>query len=512
VSETIQRQRLILPGDGVIAAVSGGVDSLVLLHGLVRLREFLPFTLFAATFDHGLRGEESAADAAYVQQIGAPWGVPVIVGRADVPLLERRHHLNREDAARRARYSFLVGAAQQVGAAKIATAHHQDDQAETVLLHLLHGSGLDGLAGMRLAQTLNESFCLPAEESPGRGKQRSYTERSWPTLIRPLLDVPRAEIEAYAAAHGIIPRADPTNQDTAYLRNFVRHQVLPLLSQRNPQISAGLTRLADVVRAEVDDLHSVADEILARMILITRPDVLVLDRAGWLALSLAEKRRVIRRAAARVLPGDSSSLTFALVDQVITLWGQGDEAIRSVGVGRQAGVWGGALIIAAVGADIADALWGDAAPSLLAGAAPPSWIAGERVRWTAGAWTFTAVPLSAQDELSALHADPLAAALYVPAKSRLTLRTRRAGDRFCPRGMNGQSQKLSDTLINMRVPALWRDRLPLLVLVHGERQDIGWWVAPTPDGVRARVGQAFEVIESRGAEGQIIVVRWQRNP
>ncbi|MBI5961297.1 MAG: tRNA lysidine(34) synthetase TilS, partial [Chloroflexi bacterium] len=434
--ESIQRHRLILPGETVIAAVSGGVDSLALLHGLIRLRERLEFNLYAATLDHGLRGDESAADAAYVQQIGAAWDIPVIAGRADVLALEQQGRLNREEAARRARYTFLVQTAQQVGAAKIAVAHHQDDQAETVLMHLIRGSGSAGLGGMPLSLRLNESFCLPrATENPGE----------WPVLIRPLLEVSRAEIEAYAAAQGITPRHDPSNQDIAYLRNYVRHQVIPLLRERNPQVSAGLARLAELLRDDADLIRRVTENALARVLIAEHPGVLILDAKGWQPLSLAEQRHVIRAAADRVLPENHETITLAHVEGVLAAWEEG-AMVKPIGAGLRAGIMGGRLVIADKRADIEHALWGDLSPSLPRGTISPTWIAGERVSWTFGAWTFSAGPITPQDDLAALHTDPLVTALHVPAGARLNLRTRQPGDRFRPRGMGGQTQKLSDTL------------------------------------------------------------------
>jgi tRNA(Ile)-lysidine synthetase-like protein len=145
-------------------------------------------------------------------------------------------------------------------------------------------------------------------------------------------------------------------------------------------------------------------------------------------------------------------------------------------------------------------------PALTGSDAPPIFRPGDRVRWTSGSWTFEAAPLDPGDNLAAIHADPLASALSVSADSFLTLRARRSGDRFRPRGSGGHSQKLSDTLINLRVPAAWRDRVPLLVI----GDEIAWFVAPTAEGLRGRVGDSFAVPDAGLLPGRVIVVvRWR---
>jgi tRNA(Ile)-lysidine synthetase-like protein len=145
-------------------------------------------------------------------------------------------------------------------------------------------------------------------------------------------------------------------------------------------------------------------------------------------------------------------------------------------------------------------------PALTGSADPPIFRPGDRVSWPCGAWTFEAAPLDPGADLAAIHADPLASALAVPMDCRLTLRARRSGDRFRPRGSGGHSQKLSDTLINLRVPAAWRDRVLLLVI----GDEIAWFVAPTADGLRGRVGDSFAVPAAGLLPGRVIVVvRWR---
>ncbi|MFQ3536829.1 MAG: tRNA lysidine(34) synthetase TilS [Aggregatilineales bacterium] len=216
---------LFTPEERVVVAVSGGADSLALLHILKVLQGELGITLQAATLDHGLRGGQGAADAAFVAQIAAGWGIPCTAGRADVPDLAARWRLGMEAAARRARYAFLSACAAQIGAQCIATAHQRDDQAETILLHLIRGSGLAGLRGI-----------LPCSQRDGL------------RVVRPLLTIGRDELEAYVRGLGIAARQDASNYDTQYARNKVRHAILPLLREINPAVAAALARTAQTLR------------------------------------------------------------------------------------------------------------------------------------------------------------------------------------------------------------------------------------------------------------------------
>ncbi len=491
VSAAITRHALIAPGETVVIGVSGGLDSLVLLHLLIRLD--LPCTLHAATFDHGIRGVAGAEDAAFVQRIAVAWGVPVTLGQGDVPVLAGAHHLNLEEAARQARYSFLAHVARQVGAAKIAVAHHQDDQAETVLLHLIRGSGLDGLRGMLPASP------LPEAEKRFNAEIAEHAERV--LLIRPLLDVSRAEIAAYAAEHGIESRHDATNDDPAYLRNRLRHAIMPLLETLNPQLRPALARMAEALRGDAELVRLAGDRALAGVLRVIQPGAAVLDRAAWGACSTGEKRYILRAVIARLRP-DLRDVGFVAVDQAALIADQ-DE------VGSEAALPGGlrlrieydALIVTA-GTDQPV----NEAPALKPGDDPPVFRPGERVRWTSGVWTFEAAPLDPGADRAAIHADPLAAALCLPAEARLTLRARRSGDRFRPHGLGGHSQKLSDTLINLRVPGRWRDQVPLLVA----GDEIAWFVVPTVAGLRGRVAQTVVVPASGPPPGHVLIgVRWR---
>ena len=177
VRQTIERNRLLSPGETVVVGVSGGPDSLCLLHLLCRLRDEYDLRLHVAHLHHGLRGYDADADAEFVRALAAGWQLPCTVEYADVPTLACEHRLAVEEAARRARYTFLARVAGAVGAQTIAVGHNADDQAETVLMHYLRGSGLAGLRGMLPVISL-EDYRLFAIQDPQSPIQNPESRRS----------------------------------------------------------------------------------------------------------------------------------------------------------------------------------------------------------------------------------------------------------------------------------------------------------------------------------------------
>lgn len=230
------RSEKLLPKNGrVLAAVSGGADSMCMLHVLLKLSETEGFSLTAATLDHRLRGEESAADAEFVRRHCETLGIPCIVGEADVPELMRCTKTGAEEAARNARYGFLRSAAQSCGADVIATAHTADDNGETMLMNLARGTGLRGLCG------------IPPKRDG---------------LIRPMLCVTRREVEDFLAAGGIAHREDSSNKDDAYTRNRLRHHVMPALKGVFPQAVRSFFDAAMLLREDEAYLISQAQTFL----------------------------------------------------------------------------------------------------------------------------------------------------------------------------------------------------------------------------------------------------------
>ena len=256
----------LLPhGTRVLVACSGGPDSVALLLLLEELAPVRHLAVTAAHYEHGLRGEASREDAAFVEELCRSRGIACKTGAAPRGSIEGAAE-SVETAARRLRYAFLERARQAAGADAICTAHHADDQAETVLMHLLRGTGLDGLAG------------IPAVD------ERRH-------LVRPLLALRKAELVAYCEEQGITPRHDATNDVPDGLRNRVRLVLLPQLAAAyNPRIREGLCRLASVAGEERAALDAVAEDAFCHLVRGSR-----LDAKGASKLPHAIARRVLRR-------------------------------------------------------------------------------------------------------------------------------------------------------------------------------------------------------------------------
>lgn len=231
ITDFCQQYDMLPRGCRVLACVSGGADSMCLLDVLSRLAPELGFSVTAAHFNHNLRGAESDGDEAFVREYCAAVGVPVLVGSGDVAGEAARRGKGTEETARDMRYSFFRSAADECGAARIATAHNADDNLETILLHLARGSGLRGLGGI----------------PPVRGD-----------IIRPLLPLTRAEIEEYDAARNIPWRLDSTNLSDDCSRNALRHHVLPVLRGINPRVSAAALGTSELLREDDAYLDSLA--------------------------------------------------------------------------------------------------------------------------------------------------------------------------------------------------------------------------------------------------------------
>ena len=242
VRATIAEEGLLPPRGRCVVAVSGGADSICLLDVLARLHG--PRRLVVAHVDHGFR-PESARDAAHVAALAEGLGVTCESVRVDGPALARTLGIGLELAGRILRYTALVEIAAGHRAARVATGHTRDDGSESMLMHLIRGSGLAGLRGIAASQTLDVgALALTGERGvPSAASARLH-------VIRPLLHVGRADTGAYCHARGLAWLADPTNDDPRHLRNRVRHHLLPVLRTYNPAVDAALERTARVLRED----------------------------------------------------------------------------------------------------------------------------------------------------------------------------------------------------------------------------------------------------------------------
>ncbi len=449
----LQRHGLLRSDALILVAVSGGPDSLCLLHLLWRLHGAGGPQVHVAHFDHGLR-PESPAEARYVADVATAWGVAVSVGQGDVAGLAGVSGDNLMAAARRARYAFLAATARAVGASVVAVAHQADDQAETVLLHLLRGAGLAGLRGMR-ETTPWEEWAGPLEAPPPTPPGSPAS--SGPLLLRPLLGITRAAIEAYCHAQRLVPLEDPSNQAERYTRARVR-RLLAALTAENPRIVETLGRTAAICAADHNFLQTQLDAAWP-MLAVETPTVVFLRRAAWERLHPALQRYALRRAAARLGLVEVSQRQ---IEAACALAQHSGRRLR-LGTSLRLDVEQERLILAPLAApppDDAPQLAVDELPLTVPGRLDLS------KGWMCIAQT--EAPIAPSAWWVAL--DPQA------LDGPLVLRRRRPGDRFRPVGAPG-SRLLQDFFVDRKVPRGLRDAWPVLatpsavVWVPGHRGD-----------------------------------------
>lgn len=238
VKKYIEEQNLISRGDRVLCALSGGADSVAMTLILHNLSKSLGFTVFAAHFNHGIRGPEADGDQEFSRSFCDKLGIEFFSEKADIPKLSRESGKGLEECAREQRYAFLLKCAEANGINKLATAHHAQDNTETVLFHLARGAGIGGLGGISPKRSLNGI-----------------------TVIRPLLACSKAQIEKYLLEIGETWVTDSTNSDTEYSRNFIRAEIIPSLKRINPALDKSVLRLSEAARADEEYFLKEAEKL-----------------------------------------------------------------------------------------------------------------------------------------------------------------------------------------------------------------------------------------------------------
>ncbi|MBI3014854.1 MAG: tRNA lysidine(34) synthetase TilS [Candidatus Tectomicrobia bacterium] len=440
---TITRHGLVVRGDRVLVAVSGGPDSMALLESLYLLRERLSISLSVAHLDHALRGSESARDARFVQSEAEKRGLPFVGGKEDVIAFRKTRRCSLEEAAREVRYRFLRDSAASLGAQRIALGHTASDQAETVLLNLLRGSGRRGLAGM------------PA-----------VRQGVW---IRPLLNCLRAEVEDFLKEQGIPFVLDPTNALRVYRRNRIRHDLLPKMEEEfGPGVTRALARSAELLAREEEFLEARAREALRDVAQenFTRGIALRLEKLQHYPLPI--RSRVLRLAAGEA--GLLGALTFRQVESLLNLAGgtdpSGEVALpRGLRAQREYG-----LLHITVPVNTPENVEPSELP--MPGVLELPWC---RTRLIVSLVERGTTDLS---QLTAMEALFDAEALVYP----LRVRNRAPGDRFEPLGGPG-GKKLKEYFIDEKIPRRRRDFIPLVL--SGERilwvvgRRLSSWARPT---------------------------------
>jgi tRNA(Ile)-lysidine synthase len=440
VISSIREQNLISAGDKLVVAVSGGADSVCLLHVLARHQDGLDVELHAAHLNHQLRGAESDADASYVSDLARKVGMPATIERRDVAAYHDRKGGSLEEAAREVRYGFLAEVAGTVNATKVVTGHTCDDHIETILLHLLRGAGTAGLGGLQSRSVL------------------PYGENGSPLdVIRPLLEVTRQETMAYCRRHRLAPRSDSSNESFSFLRNRIRLELLPVLRSYNPGIDRALVRLADIAGDDISFIEEQASLVwpdLARK----DSDALYLNISKMLALPRAIQRQVFRKAV-RQLRGNLKDVEADHVEAMIESLSKPAGKKFYLPDGLTVSTEYGRLVLTPTRASVCPLPpLQDAATINVPGETD---LRGWRVRADV-----------AQESCGNDNGFTASFDLDKVGK-KLIVRRRRPGDRFQPLGMN-QTKKLQDFMVDAKIPRTWRDRVPLVSSARQILWVVGW--------------------------------------
>ena len=426
VLDYCRREQVFRPGERVICALSGGADSVAMTHCLLQLRQELGIELAAAHFNHCLRGEASDGDEAFVRRLCVSWGLELAVGRGDAAAFAAGTGRSLEDAARQLRYGFLMDLP-----GVIAAAHHADDQTETVLLNLLRGTGLKGLAGMQPRQA---------------------------RLARPLLAVTRREIVDYGQQNGLEYRRDATNEEDDALRNRLRHHVIPLLQQENPDLAGTVTRMTQLLRQDEALLQAQTDGLLRS----------AAAEGGWDCTVLQQAPAVLRRRAVRTLLDPVPTPSMCHVDAVDGLLTdlRGSASVDLPGGWQARRSYGLLRVAQASGA----ASWPEV-----------TLVPGMQVQLPGTDWVVSVEgPVFLEKSVDFLTTFALKYDM-MKEPCAVTLRTRQTGDSL---QLPGGTRSLKRLMIDRKIPAEQRACLPVLtdgthvVAVCGLGADIRWAAGP----------------------------------
>jgi tRNA(Ile)-lysidine synthase len=418
VKGTIQRNHMIEPRDHIGVAVSGGVDSVVLLDILAGLREELHISLMVLHLNHGIRGEEAERDQRFVQALSKEYALPHFDREADVPGYMKKHPSSPQEAARELRYLFFEEAIQTHDLDKVAMGQNADDQAETVLMRFLTGGGARGLKGI----------------PPLRGP-----------YIRPLLDIWREELLAYAQHKGISFVQDSSNMKKTYLRNRIRHELLPTLREYNPNIKERLLQLAHVLNEDETYLDGLADEVAKRITTEGAETSIPIPQLRSLPQGL--QARVLQHAFARLSAG--GVLEYLHVQGILhMIQGRGG----TKGLALPKGLWATRVYDTLVLGK------GEEQPEKMAEATDLS-IPGR----TRLAGFGKAIEATLSEGRISPRPDPQEAYLdYHQLALPLQARSFHPGDSFMPLGMKGR-KKLKDFFIDLKIPRSERPKIPLVI-------------------------------------------------
>ena len=464
----IREHHLVSSQSCLLVAVSGGPDSVCLLHILVKLKEELGIRLHVAHLNHQLRGAESKADARYVSNLARRLGIPTTIEQRDVKAHQKDKHLSLEEAAREVRYAFLAQVAEAIGASQTAAGHTMDDHIETILMHLVRGTGTRGLRGLQ-----------PHTEWQSSGGSL--------TIIRPLLPVSREETAGYCHHHQLRPRIDASNLSLSPLRNRIRHQLLPLLKSYNPQVTEALLRTASIAGDDLAFMDKEGSQLWAE-IAQRQENTIILDKKRLLELPSALKRHLLRMSIERLL-GNVKDIEMRHIEEIM-------DALTKP-AGKKLSLPGGLIFSVEynsylIGQDPSalspfPTLGGELPLKLPGKTLLPGWnieatiiepsiLKGKSEGALAPSETTTPLPLIKGKGIKGIGlTDNDFTAYFDRDKTgdKLVVRSRQRGDRFQPLGMS-QPKKLNEFMIDAKIPQAWRGRTPVVCSPQHILWVVGW--------------------------------------
>jgi len=436
----MQEQHLMSGQPRLVVGVSGGTDSVCLLHILVKLRKELGITINVAHLNHQLRGAEADADAQYVAELARQLDVPIIIDSRNVKAYQTGQRISMEEAAREVRYDFLAEVAESVGTDRVAVGHTVDDNVETILMHLIRGTGTRGLRGLQP---------LSPWQSFGGGL----------TVIRPLLPVSRQETVDYCHQNRLIPRIDTSNQSLSPLRNRIRHQLLPLLRSYNPRVDESLLRTA---RIAADDLAFIDGEITRLQGEITQKmeNTVILDKEKFGKLPSALKRQLLRISIEDLL-GNLKDIETRHIEGIM--------GVLDKPAGRRISLPGGLIFSIEYDKYLLGTDTAALSPFPVLEGEFTLKIPGETeaAGWHVKATIIDREQTAEKDDDFTAHFD------LDKAGGEMTVRRRRPGDRFQLLGMS-QPKKLNQFMIDAKIPRAWRSRIPLVCSPRHILWVVGW--------------------------------------
>jgi tRNA(Ile)-lysidine synthase len=438
VLDFIQSRQLV-SGKKLVVAVSGGADSVCLLHILVKLQEKLKVKLHIAHLNHQLRGAESEADAKYVSGSARKLGISATIEGREVKGYQAEHHLSLEEAAREVRYGFLAEVAKAIGAERVAVGHTRDDHIETILLHLIRGTGTRGLHGLQ-----------------------PYTE--WESkagsiiVIRPLLEISHQETEDYCQNHKLKPRLDASNTYFSPLRNRIRHQLLPLLKNYNPGIAEALLRTGRIASDDIafldKEVARVWDEVAQQ-----QGKTIVLDKGKLNSLPPALKRYLLRAAVERML-GSAKDIEMRHIEEVISALDKPAGKRLSLPQGLIFSIEYDRYLLTSDPTALS--------PLPVLNGESQIKIPGET---SLSGWLIEATVINREGMTE--KGDFIAYLDLGKIGDKLLVRPRQRGDRFQPLGLS-KAKKLNEFMIDAKIPSAWRQRVPIVCSPEQIVWVVGW--------------------------------------